>query len=85
MNESIGTADKETNNPSLPVYEARLIDEKEPAPVQPLSYKLGKAAGSVIALTGFLYRIGRMFIPRRPEDVEGRGGSKRRRRRRRQQ
>ena len=78
----------------IPVYEAEIIDENEAAegakivpkndnlPARSLSYKLGKAAGSLIALLGLVNQFSHVFRSKR--DV-GRGSGKgmgRRKRRR---
>ena len=82
MDKEIDTIDEETKTPLVPVYDAQLVEDTNPVPETPLSYKLGRIAGSVIAFTGFLYRFGRIFISRRPGNAEKGGGMRRRRRRR---
>ena len=79
----------------VPVYEVEIIDENEEEegakivpkndnlPARSLSYKLGKAAGSLIALLGVVNQFSHVFRSKR--DV-GRGAGKgmgRRRKRRR--
>jgi hypothetical protein len=84
MNKKVDTVDEDTDTPSVPVYDAQFIEETEPVPEIPISYRLGRVAGSVIAFSGFLYRIGRIFISRRPGNAEKGGGMRRRRGRRKQ-
>jgi hypothetical protein len=80
-----------------PVYEAEIIDEDEEEkggkmvptdehlPARTIAYKLGKAAGSIIAVLGVVNQLSHMFKPDR--DVgrgpgKGRGRGRRRKRRR---
>jgi hypothetical protein len=79
----------------VPVYEAEIIDEDEEEkggkivpkndnlPARSLSYKLGKAAGSLIALLGLVNQFSHVFKTKR--DIgrgSGKGMGRRRKRRR---
>lgn len=82
----------------LPVYEAEIIDEDEyPKPVpaetavpkRNLSYRIGKAVGSLAVLTGLYHEIRTIFRAGKPGDTgmgrgmgTGRGRGKGRRRNR---
>jgi hypothetical protein len=83
-------------DPMEPVYEAEIIDEEEEEkkgkmvptdehlPARTIAYKLGKAAGSIIALLGVVNQFSHMFKPDRdvgrgPGKGRGRGRRKRRR------
>ena len=79
----------------VPVYEVEIIDENEEEegtkivpkndnlPVKNLSYKLGKAAGSIIALLGFVNQFSHVFRSKRDVGIgAGKGMGRRRKRRR---
>lgn len=68
MNTTPDTVQNGGLEPAAPVWDAEIIDENEagsivlsekPGPVSSLSAKLAKAAGTVMAVAGFLGEIGR--------------------------
>lgn len=75
MTKEIDTMDKEDGDLLPEVYDAHIIHEEETPPPKPLAYKLGRAAGSIIALTGFINRVVQLFRPARRDDGPCRGGS----------
>lgn len=94
MRTEIDTMDNGTGDLLPKVYNAYLVDEEGPPSPKPLSYRLGRAAGSVIALAGFVNRVIQVFRPRRGDGQRpgsgggqqigrGRGRGKRHRRMRR--
>jgi len=82
MNEAkkeIDIMDKDDGDQLPEVYDAYIVDEVETPPPKPLAYKLGRVAGSVIALAGFVNRVIQAFRPGRPGDGQrpGSGGGQR--------
>lgn len=81
MNEvkkEIDIMDKDGGDLLPEVYDAYFVDEVEPAPPKPLAYKLGRVAGSVIVLAGFVNRVIQAFRPGRRENGlrPGNGGGR---------
>lgn len=95
MKNEIDIGNNIKDDQEIPVYEAEIIDENEEVegakivpkndnlPARSFSYKLGKAAGSIIALLGVVNQFSHMFRSKR--DVgrgSGKGMGRRRKRRR---
>jgi len=97
MKNKIDIGNNTEEDQMVPVYEAEIIDEDEDEeekggkivpknghlPARNLAYKLGKAAGSIIVLWGFVNQFSHMFRSNREVGRgPGKGMGRRRKRRR---
>lgn len=87
-NTNIDNENSIEENQRLPVYEGEIIDEYEyenkntkiekkndKPPVGKLTYRLGKTAGSLIAVLGFINELRHVFKGSRSSNKEGKYGS----------